>query len=71
MFKNDRMSVNDAEYSDCLTIFKTTLNEERARELILQKRGVISDETDKQPNIRIGSGYSVVPLSVPSGYLRN
>jgi hypothetical protein len=58
MFKNDRTTVTDAERSGRLTTATTTQNEERAREPILQNRRV--DETAKQLNISIGSGYSVV-----------
>jgi hypothetical protein len=58
MFKNGCMSVTDADFSGCPTT--TTQNEERARELILQNRGVTVDKIAKQLNISIGSAYYVV-----------
>jgi hypothetical protein len=60
MFINGHMTVTDAERSSCPTIAPTAQNEERARELILQNRGVTVNEIAKQLNISIGSAYSVV-----------
>jgi transposase len=60
MFKTCRTSETDAERSGHPTTATTALNEERARELILQNRRVTVDEIAKQLNISIGSAYSVV-----------
>jgi hypothetical protein len=56
MLKNGRTSLTDAERSGC----PTTQNEERVRELILQKRKVMFDEIIKKLKISIGSAYFVV-----------
>jgi Fe-S cluster biogenesis protein NfuA len=60
MFKNGCTSVTGAECSGCPMIATTAKNEERARETILQNKRTTVDEIAKQPNISIGSPYSVV-----------
>jgi hypothetical protein len=60
MFKIGCMSVTDAERLGHLTTATTARNEERAREQILQNRRATVDDIAKQPNISIGSAYSVV-----------
>jgi hypothetical protein len=60
LFKNVCMSVTDAERSGHPITATSAQNEERARELVLQNRRVMVDETAKQLNISIGSAYSVV-----------
>jgi hypothetical protein len=47
MFKNDHMSVTDAERLGRPTTATTAQNEERSRELILQNRRVMVDEMAK------------------------
>jgi hypothetical protein len=47
------------------TTATTAWNEERARELILQKRRVMVDEIAKQLNICVGSAHSVVQFLKP------
>jgi hypothetical protein len=73
MFKNGRTSVTDAERSG----WPTTQNGERARELILQNRRLMVDETAKQLISALGLPilWCMITFSsikcVPGGYLRN
>jgi hypothetical protein len=60
VFKNGRTSATDAECFGHPTTAQTAWNEERARELILQNKRVMVDETAKQLNISIESDHSVV-----------
>jgi hypothetical protein len=60
MFKNGHSSVTDAECLGRPATAITTQTEERARELILQKRRVMVDEITKQLKFSIGSAYFVM-----------